>query len=104
MENNNFAFQYAVVKGSFFRDIEIVHDQSELTLSEAKELWNKYYPHLREHIKNGNTGEMCIWINMSDPYSYGDKLYHISNDAIVEGDYIVETTKTYFPITISTSN
>lgn len=90
------AFQYAT-RSSIFKDIEIVHDQSELTLDEAKKLWSDYYPDLKNHIKNGNSGEMAIWINMEDPYSYKDKLYHISNDAEVEGDYIVETTKNYFP-------
>lgn len=100
MEERNCAFQYAVIRGSIFKDIEIVHDQTEISLSEAKKLWNKYYPELRNHIKNGNSGEMVIWINMEDSYSFGDKLYHIGQDAEVDGNYIIQKTVSYFPIEI----
>jgi len=98
MEQRNCAFQYATQTTNFFKDIHIVEDQTEITLSEAKELWNKYYPQLRSLIKSGDkTGEMVIWTSMEDKHSFGEKLYHIGNDAEVEGDYIIERTVTYFP-------
>lgn len=96
MEERNCAFQYAKITGQFFRDTKIVCDESDLTLSEAKELWNKYYSDLAKHIKNGETGEMVIWINMPDSHSYGDKLQHISTDAESDGINIWETRKEYF--------
>jgi len=95
-QEKNCAFQYAKITGSIFRDTKIVCDETDLTLKEAKTLWNKYFADLAKHIKNGDTGEMVIWINMSDSYSYGEKLQHISTDAESDGISIWETRKTYF--------
>lgn len=95
-EERNCGFQYAKITGSIFRDTKIVCDESELTLDEAKALWNKYYPDLAKHIKEGNTGEMALWINMIDPHSYGETLQHISTDAESNGVDIWETKKEYF--------
>jgi hypothetical protein len=95
-EERNCAFQYAKITGEIFRDTKIVCDESELTLTEAKELWNKYFPDLAKHIKSGNTGEMALWINMPDSHSYGETLQHISTDAESNGIDIWETKKTYF--------
>lgn len=96
MEERNCAFQYAKITGQIFRDTKIVCDKSELTLSEAKELWNKYYSDLAKHIKDGNSGEMAIWIDMVDAHSYRDTLEHISTDAESDGNRIWETKRTYF--------
>ena len=92
----NCAFQYAKITGEIFRDTKIVCDKTELTLDEAKDLWNQYYPDLAKHIKNGNTGEMVIWINMVNPCSYGESLCHVSTDAESDGISIWETKKEYF--------
>lgn len=96
MENRNCAFQYAKITGQIFRDTKIVCDESDLTLDEAKALWNKYYPDLAKHIKNGETGEMAIWIDMPDNTSYGKTLQHISTDAESDGIHIWETKREYF--------
>lgn len=96
MEERDCAFQYAKIYGQIFRKTEIVCDKSDLTLTEAKELWNQYYPDLATHIKDGNTGEMAIWINMPDSHSYGDTLQHISTDAESDGVSIWETKRVYF--------
>jgi hypothetical protein len=95
-EKRNCAFQYAKITGNIFRDTKIVCDETNLTLEEAKILWNKYFPDLAKHIKEGNTGEMAIWINMPDSYSYGETLQHISTNAESDGISIWETLKTYF--------
>lgn len=102
MEEKNCAFQYATKTTGFFGIIDIIEDQTEITLSEAKELWDKHYPGLRTLIQRGtHTGEMVIWVNMTDKYSFREKLHHISNDAEVEGDYIIERSVTYFPKKLS---
>jgi len=93
----NCAFQYAKINGQFFKNTEIVCDESRLTLDEAKGLWNQYYPDLANHIKGGETGEMAIWINMKDEYSYSETLCHISTDAESDGTKIWEVKKEYFP-------
>jgi ribonuclease HIII len=97
MEEKNCSFQYSVTYGNFYKVIDIVENQTEITLSKCKELWNKYYNEAVKHIKNGDSIEMCIWINMIDKYSFGEKLHHISGDVYVESGYIVETVKKYFP-------
>lgn len=100
MEQKNCAFQFVVTTGRFFKDIEIVEDKRGLTLSEAKELWNKYYPEAKKHIKSGDSIDMAIWINMTDEYSFGEKLHHIGSDAELDGNYIVERSVKYFPQTL----
>lgn len=95
-QQRNCAFQYAKIFGEIFRDTKIIHDESELTLDEAKALYNKYYPDLAKHIKNGQTGEMAIWINMVDSHSYGEQLAYIGTDAESDGRDIWEIKKTYF--------
>ena len=97
MEERNCAFQYAEMETVFFRDTKIVHDASDLTLNEAKELWNKYYPIAAKHIYHDGEVEMVIWISMTDSHSYGDKLQHICTDAESDGVTIWETVKNTFP-------
>lgn len=93
----NCAFQYTITRGNIFKNITIVENQTSLTLEEAKQLWNKYYPDFVKNIKEGNSIEVCIWINMLDEYSFGEKLYHIPHNAELDGDYIIEKVVNYFP-------
>ena len=95
-QEKNCAFQYAKMREGFFREIQFVEDKSELTLDEAKQLWNKYFADAAKWIKDGNTVEMVIWINMATPQSYGDTLQYISTDAESDGVSIWETKKSYF--------
>ena len=97
-QHRNCAFQYAKVYGEFLRRTVIVCDETGLTLEEALRRWKEYYPDCAKHIKDAsNTAEMVVWINMVDEYSYGDRLYYISNSAESDGTDIWETTKSYFP-------
>jgi len=90
------AFQYVQMSGQIFKDTKIVCDETELTLEQAKELWNKYFPDCAKNIKRGGTCEMVIWINMQTPQDYRDSLQYISNAAQSDGISIWETKKIYF--------
>lgn len=96
MEEKNCAFQYAEMNDGIFRNTKIVCDKNELTLQEAKELWNNYYPQAANHINNGGTVEMVIWIDMETPHSYGKHLEYISTDADSDGNLIWVVKKEYF--------
>jgi len=96
MEDKTCAFQYAKIQEGIFQNTEIIHDESSLTIGDAKQLWDKYYLDAAKWIKNGGKIEMVIWINMTDPNSYGDNLQYISYDAESDGKAIWETKKTYF--------
>lgn len=85
-----------------FRDTKIVCDKNEITLKEAIELWNEYYPDAARHIKDGNPVEMVIWIEMDKPTSYGKHLQYISTDAESDGVNIWVTERKNFPKTITT--
>ena len=95
-QKRNCAFQYAKIKEGIFRTTTIVADKSELTIDEAKKLWNEYYKDAADWIHNGDSVEMVIWINMATPHSYGDTLQYISTDAESDGTKIWETTRNYF--------
>lgn len=95
-EPQNCAFQYAKMRDGIFRDTKIVEDKSELTLDEAKQLWNAHFADAAKWIKDGNTVEMVIWINMTTPQSYGDTLQYISTDAESDGLNIWVTEKRFF--------
>lgn len=92
----NCAFQYAKMSDTIFRDTKIVADKSEITLEEAKQLWNLHFSDAAEWIKQGNTVEMVIWIDMETPQSYGKTLQYISTDAESNGVSIWETKISYF--------
>ena len=96
MESKNCAFQYAEMNDGFSRYTKIVCDKNELTLQEAKELWNSFYKQAANHIKNGGTVEMVIWIDMETTNSYGKYLQYISTDAESDGTNIWVTKKEYF--------
>jgi hypothetical protein len=95
-QEKNCAFQYAKMKYGIFRDTQIVENKSELTLDEAKKLWNSHFADAAKWIKDGNSVEMVIWINMATPQSYGDTLQYISTDAESDGISIWQTRKEYF--------
>lgn len=95
-EERNCAFQYAKMNNGTFRDIKIVCDKSELTLNEAKKLWNEYFSDCAKWIKEGGVAEKVIWINMKHKSWYGDKLEYISTDAESDGVSIWEVKKEYF--------
>jgi hypothetical protein len=90
------AFQYAKMREGIFRDTKIIEDKSELTLDEAKELWKKHYPDAASWIKEGNSAEMVIWVNMVDSSDYRDTLEYISTDAESDGVNIWVTERIYF--------
>ena len=92
----NCAFQYAKIHTGIFRNTEIVCDKDELTIEEAKALWNQYYPDAAKHIFKGGEVEMVIWINMETRGSYGDNLTYISTDAESDGNHIWEVRRNYF--------
>jgi hypothetical protein len=96
-QQRNCAFQYAKITRRIFSHTELVCDKTELTLSEAQDLWNQYFPDCAKHIKDpDNHAEMVIWIDMDTPHSYGKYLCHIASDAESDGKDIWETKKTYF--------
>lgn len=95
-QERNCAFQYAKMTSGFIRDTKIVCDKNELTLDEAKVLWNQYFEDAAKWINGGGVVEMVIWINMSDPNLYGDTLQYISTDAESDGVSIWEIQKKYF--------
>jgi hypothetical protein len=98
------AFQYAKIRNSIFRDIKVVCDKNELTLDEAKQLWNEYYDDAAKWINEGNKVEMAIWVNMATPNSYGDTLQYISTDAESDGNNIWVTERKYFSKRFKTEN
>ena len=59
-QEKNCAFQYAKMKEGIFRDTKIIEDKSELTLDEAKKLWNAHFADAAKWIKDGNTVEMAV--------------------------------------------
>lgn len=97
-KERNCAFQYAYTTNMIFRDTKIVHDQSNLTLQEAKDLFNKYKKEIIQILKNKDdyqSLEAVIWINMPDEFSYGDSLVYVTLDFDTDGDNIWEVTKQY---------
>ena len=95
-QEKNCAFQYAKMTEGIYSNAKIVEDKSELTLDEAKKLWNSHFADAAKWIKEGNTVEVVIWINMATPQSYGDTLQYISTDGESDGVSIWETKKSYF--------
>jgi len=102
-QEQNCAFQYAKMKSGIFRDTTIVEDKSSITLTKAKELWNTHFSDAAKWIKDGNTVEMVIWIDMSTPQSYGEALQYISSNAESDGISIWETRKNYFTQSFDTN-
>lgn len=89
MEQRNCAFQ-------FVGNSKIIENKVGLTLSEAKELWNKYYRVAAQDIHYGNTVEMVIWINMENEFSFGEYLQYIDHNAESDGKRIWVTKKVFY--------
>ncbi|RDY58915.1 hypothetical protein [Flagellimonas nanhaiensis] len=80
------AFQY-------YNGREVIADETELTLKEAKKLFNDHYEDMVEQVKGGNGIECAIWINMKGRYDYHDTLIHLhspceENGVLWEKKYI----------------
>lgn len=96
----NCAFQYAYTEGLMFGNTVIVHDQSNLTLDEAKALFLKYKPEIMKKLQQDNLKslEAVIWINMPNSYSFGDNLIYVTQDFETDGKEIWETVKQYVKV------
>lgn len=97
----NCAFQYAYTKGYIFTETKIVCDETDLTLDEAKELFNKYRKEIISILKNKDdykSLEAVIWIDMEDSHSYGKHLVYITLDYETNGVDIWETKREYITI------
>jgi len=98
---NNCAFQFAITERGFMGRTRILEDQCELTLEEAKVLWNKHYPNAARRMKAGDEVEMALWINMKDSSHYKDTLYYIRPHFESDGETIWEVKKEAMPSTLS---
>lgn len=72
------AFQY-------FDGIVIQVDEINLTLEDAKDLWNRYYEDMVYHAKEGYEIEVAIWINMQNGSDYTDTLIHLCAPQVKNG-------------------
>ena len=72
------AFQY-------WNGRKMVKDKSELTLVEAKNLWNEYYSDMVEKTEESDNIEVAIWINMKDESDYQETLIHLSAPEVRNG-------------------
>lgn len=85
---NNCGFQY-------YDGCIVKEDVRELTLDEAKELFNNYYVEMVSKVNEGYEIEVAIWIDMSTPNSYGDTLLHLSSPVVENGKLCEKITKFY---------
>ena len=72
------AFQY-------WNGRKMVEDKSELTLEEAKSLWNEHYADMVEKTEESEDIEVAIWINMQDESHYKETLIHLSAPEVRNG-------------------
>jgi len=72
------AFQY-------YNGTKVVCDKYELTLKEAKKLWNEYYTDMVEKTTDNEDIEVAIWINMQNNSDYRETLVHLSSPEIRDG-------------------
>jgi len=89
----NCAFQY------YLNDGTVICDKANLTLGEAKLLWNEHYQDMVEKTKQGAEIEAAVWINGNEKTDYGETLVHLHNPELEEGWHgavLFETIKTYF--------
>jgi hypothetical protein len=99
MEEKNCAFQYAAEKWS---GMEVVEDKTGITLTEAKALFNKYYPQMVAISEQGERIEVAIWVNMAHESDYNETLIHLNSPEVKDG-YLTE--RQYFsPFKINTPN
>ena len=72
------AFQY-------YNGRKVVCDKYNLTLEEAKDLWNEHYDDMVEKTTDGEDIEVAIWINMQNDSDYLETLVHLSSPEIRNG-------------------
>jgi protein-tyrosine phosphatase len=72
MKEENCAFQY-------YDGVKMACDKNNLTLTQAKELWNAHYDDMIDKVKQGRNIEVAIWINMEDDNDYSETLVHLDN-------------------------
>lgn len=76
---SNCAFQY-------YNGSKVVCDEFDITLEEAKELWNKHYDDMVEKAtENANDIEVAIWISMKNSTDYRETLIHLSSPQVKDG-------------------
>lgn len=61
------AFQY-------YDGEKTVVNKNELTLNEAKQMWNDHYDGMVERVNGGAQIEVAIWINMRSKETYEETL------------------------------
>lgn len=83
-------FQCVLAKPSIFggyaSDVDIVEDTGLITREEAEELWHKWFPKVRDQLKDGANVEMGIWVNCKDTTDYHTFEAHIDGEC--EVDYL----------------
>jgi len=89
-EKRNCAFQY-------YNGSKVAVDEVELTLDEAKQLFNDWYEDMVDCAESAWRApiEVAIWVNMSSPDNYKETLIHF-HDPLVENGILVERTPTYY--------
>lgn len=64
---------------------KVVCDKYNLTLEEAKQLWNEHYIDMVEKATDSEDVEVAIWINMKDDSDYRETLIHLSSPRVKHG-------------------
>ena len=85
----NCAFQY-------YNGTKTVCDKTELTLQEAKDLFNDYYADMVRQITHCYKIECVIWIDMKDTFDYDKSLIWLQNPSVDNSGTLYEESKTYF--------
>lgn len=86
-EQKNCAFQY-------YDGYKVKVDVTDITLTEAKKLFNDNYDDMVHKAKDQNI-EVAIWINMRNNSDYGETLIHICSP-ISEKGVLKEVQTVYF--------
>ena len=84
----NEALQIGVVRNcafQYYNGRKVVCDEFEITVEEAKELWNKYYDDMVEKTTEDLEIEVAIWINMKNSTDYRETLIHLSAPEVRNG-------------------
>lgn len=78
LDINNCAFQY-------WNGRKLVEDKSEITLDEAKKIWNEHYDDMVQQVTDGEDIEVAIWINMKEKCDYNETLVHLYSPDVKNG-------------------
>lgn len=57
-------------------------DVSEITIDEAKQLWNENYADMVKRVEDGHDIEVAIWINMEYASNYHETLVYLSSPQV----------------------